>query len=323
MGFLSNLFSRKKEEPADLTNAGPVARSLRRCKRCDAIGLLIGYGAFIFSSGRSRRKHDCKWVLISEQNVIDARYGGSELSYLKDVDEMFKDPPRVLYGLLQKNSEARLVRAEVLERIAELEGKIPSEEAESHYYRAILIYSEALAHDLAAKELEKAVELAPDNMRYRNQLATQHFLNDNWQRAEKTWIEILRLYPDDEDTISNYTAALTQMAEKDPEQKIAYYKKAFDLQPKSQLRLRNLGIACREASRWEEAIVYLKEAITYATEPLDEASIEDFKASIKDRIAICYFNIGKKLWLRKTGLPIREAQCFPICGTLKQSYKVN
>ena len=291
MGFLDNLFRRSRYESVDLTNAGPLAQSLKRCRKCEALGLLIGYGSFVFSSGCSGRKHDHEWMAVSERSVITAQYNSNEASYLQSVASMLKDLP----GLLQKNSQMRTVLIETLERLAQLEGEMPLEEAESHYYRATRIYHEALAHDLAAKEFEKAVELVPDNMQYRNQMAIQHFLSGNWQKAEQTWAEILQIHPDDTEAVAQYTAALTQLfnSVKDIEEKIAYSKKLVEIHPKSQRYHRDLGVSCQDARRWEEAIAHLKEAVTLATESLGSASIGDFKAEIKDRIAFCYSNIGQ------------------------------
>jgi len=281
--------NRKQEEQIDLTHAGPLARSLGKCKKCDRVGMHIGFMNLLLPCGDSGKEHDHQSVAVSERSVIESYYKGSELAYLQDVDEVLASVP----GFLKMNSQARLVRIECLERIAKLEGKIPSDAIQAHYYRAIKICAPALAFDLAAKELEKAVTLEPDNLRHQNQLAIQYFLADDWQKAEETWGEILSLHPDDADTIEQYSIALTRMAEKKPEQQIAYYKKALQFQPKSQRRYRDLGVAYQEAQRWLEAIEYLQSAITYATEPLEAASVGNFIAECKDRIASCYSNLGQ------------------------------
>lgn len=290
MGFLDRFFGRKREEPVDLTSAGPLARSLRRCKKCEAACLLIDASEVIFSEKSSRRKHQHEWLLVSERSIIDAQYNGNELSYLQEIDKTLKG----LSELLKENIEARTIRIDCLSRISELERNIPTNEIEAHYYRAIKIYAEAFAFDLAAKELEKVVILEPDSIRHKNQLAIQYFLADNWQKAEAIWIDILRLHPNDEDALTQYTNALVQMAKKDPVQKIAYYKKILSLHPKSQRFHLALGVFYQDAHDWKEAITHLKEAFTYATEPMGgSASLKDFKAELKDRIARCYAKLGK------------------------------
>jgi tetratricopeptide (TPR) repeat protein len=252
---------------------------------------MIGSGSYSFSSGRSAKKHDHEWVPVSEQSVIDTRYNNKEVSYLKDVDSMLEG----LQGLLERNTQARSIRIEALERIAELEGMIPSEPVKAHRYKAGVIYGQACAFELAAKELEKAVKLAPESMDDRNQMAIYYFLGDNWERAKQVWEDILQSDPEYEGAVKQYTAALAQKfnKSKNAEERIAYSEKLVELHPESQRYHRDLGVCCQDAGRWEEAISNLEFTITHATDPLGSASVEDFKAEIKDRIAFCHSKLGR------------------------------
>ncbi|MCE7988042.1 MAG: hypothetical protein DYG89_43310 [Caldilinea sp. CFX5] len=286
-GFFARIFGRNREKVLDFTNAGPLAQTLRRCKKCNAYVCITGSTEFILSN--KAKQHEHEWVAIAEQTVIEAVYRNSELAYLKDVDGMLAKVPKIL----KHSRAARHVRADCLARIARLEGNIPASEIEMRYYLALHIYHKVNAHDLAAVELEKVVASAPQQMRYRNQLAIQYWLNNNWEQAEKTWNEALRLQPEDATLRADYATALMQLAEKDPANQLDYYKRVFELQPQNQQRLRNLGIVCQQTGHWAEAITYLQATLTYATEPLDSKSVADFKATVKDRIATCAVKLGR------------------------------
>lgn len=287
-GFFAKTFRRKPKEAVDLATAGPLAQSLRRCKKCKAYMVFAGLTEFMLTQKAKQHEHELE--IVAERAVIDALYRGDELAYLNDVAGMLaQTPPK----LLAASESIRHVWAECLIRIAGLENRFPVNDLEMHYFTALEIFHKVGAYDLAAAELETLVALAPQQARYRNQLAIQYYLGANWKKAEETWDEALRLQPEDAILRSNYATALMQIAEHDPANLLAFYKRVFELQPQNQQRLRNLGIACQQAGHWAEAIMYLQAALTYATEPLGSKSVADFKAAIKDRIASCAVKLGR------------------------------
>ncbi|MEK7727288.1 MAG: hypothetical protein AAB354_02680 [candidate division KSB1 bacterium] len=99
-----------------LLNEGALARSLRRCEACGAMGMQVGLFTFMISGGQTQQPHEHQWMHTSEQSVLNFTFRGNESSYLNAIATKLKG----MREWLQKESEARFVLAEARERIDKL-----------------------------------------------------------------------------------------------------------------------------------------------------------------------------------------------------------
>lgn len=148
--------------------------------------------------------------------------------------------------------------------------------------------------DAALETLQQAMALDPNDAGVINMAATIHHLEGRWDQAMAIWDDGLRKQPDAESMRSNYAAALTQRAESHPGEKIACYRKALELEPDSQRRLRDLGVALQNNRDFAEALSTLETCLDVATEPLDAGSVDGFKAGVMDRMGTCALELGDK-----------------------------
>ncbi len=136
-------------------------------------------------------------------------------------------------------------------------------------------------YDLAAKEWEEALRLAPQDRRLQNGLARALWLNRDYDKARPLLEELLKVEPESAEL--NYELGDALLRSESAEQALAYLETAVKLSPDHVAAHASLGRAYMRMGRAEAAIPHLQAALE-----LDE------EGSLYYQLAQAYQKVGQK-----------------------------
>lgn len=158
---------------------------------------------------------------------------------------------------------------------------------------AINEYLKKLDVEMALYALNRALELKPDDLNLKNNLAATYSRGDNFDKAQEIWEEILKNNASEQSAIENYTTALYLQAnklfkkknEKDWTKGADYLIKALELNPNHVNSMHDLAEFYVRTKTYDKAVYYYNKLLNHARIPTGYNSASEMKGYICRKIA--------------------------------------
>jgi len=168
-----------------------------------------------------------------EPNLFEAKVG-------RGLSEMYTD----------KNALARATLIEAATRFPQ--------EAVPHIALSLFLARQGEYGDAQA-ELQKAIDVQPDNADALERVGAQELANENWQKAADIYSKVLKLYPQESQAWLGLALALERTELK--QKALNSFRKAAALSPKNSIIHMALALAYEARGRVAEAEMELEEAL--------------------------------------------------------------
>lgn len=151
--------------------------------------------------------------------------------------------------------------------------------------------------DQAIYALKRAIELKPNEVSFKNNLAAAYSYNDDFESARQVWEEILSEKPDDATALENYTTSMTirarRIIDKEPQSEEAeeLLKKALEYNPHHINVLNTLAEYYFHMSGGEEmkkSIDYYRSCLKNARVPAGYSSVNEYRAMVHKKMGTVY-----------------------------------
>lgn len=140
--------------------------------------------------------------------------------------------------------------------------------------------------------VQEAVELDPENMIYRNTLASAYHMMGLHDKAFDLWDMILSTAPEMEDVKENYALAIVNRAVTEMDDSEETFRKAVEIDSCCGSAYRELGMLFLRRRQWADAIECLEKALELSKD-IGRYPAQEVRAEIQDQLAICYSNTNR------------------------------